>query len=510
MDRIPEYSPEQLLKELQKTIIGQNDFLKTICTAVWQHDLRYRYNLRSNMDLQGPKQNILVLEASGTGKTKSIQKLAEILDLPVIFENASELRGVGWRGTNVSSIVVRALKAAGNDEKKACYTIVVLDEIDKVFVSQVTDSTFLPTNSLLTIMGGSIVTHTESNRTTTLDSSNMLFFCLGAFDGLGEIIQKRISGQSSIGFGREYKDLPEKDIFKLASKEDLHQYGIPWEFLGRISLVPTTNDLSIDALMHILTNSQASPIKQYDNLLFSSIGVHVGISNDAARHIAGAAKRSRMGARELHQIVAEALAPAVYAIGRDSQIVGITLDLDPNGTLVPLRKKGRRPVLIQGHDDLQNSAMCLLSDSEKENLQSVPVPFSYTEDKADIKDHIINCCLDIQEKFEDVPWRPISQIHSEQDLASAMCVLATVLCTQLLTTDKQNLTMYDLFDTANRISPSEISQDNEIQPLNLLRKEFLDRALEHSLKWRKSAKIAKKMITTYASLSSYETKYEKH
>lgn len=150
-----------------------------------------------------------------------------------------------------------------------------------------TDQSFHLVNNLLTFIGGSVVTHTDNKTTCPLDTSSMLFICLGAFSGLGEIIQKRISGETTIGFSASgYKEAPNEDLFKQVTKEDLHEYRISWEFLGRIPLVTSTNGLSTADYKRILTDSMTSPIQQYDDMLFESIGVHVSISEVAADYIA--------------------------------------------------------------------------------------------------------------------------------------------------------------------------------------------------------------------------------
>lgn len=189
-----------LVKELQKTVIGQDAWLETLCTSAWMHNLKYKHFLETGEIISQPKLNILCIGKSGTGKTLAVQTLAKLLDLPVVIEDASALRGAGWRGTSVTSIIVHALEAAGEDENKARHSIIVLDEFDKIFCSQVADQSFYPTSNLLTFIGGNIVTHSDNKLNCSLDTSSMLFVCLGAFSGLEKIIQKRLSGDTVIGF----------------------------------------------------------------------------------------------------------------------------------------------------------------------------------------------------------------------------------------------------------------------------------------------------------------------
>lgn len=181
---------KDLVKKLQKTVIGQDAWLETLCTSAWIHNLKYKHFLDIGKAISQPKLNILCIGKSDSGKTLTIQTLAKLLDLPVVIEDTSALRGAGWRGTNVSSIIVHTLEATGNDDAKARHTVVVLNEFDKIFHFQVSDQSFHPVNNLLTFIGGSVVTHSDNKLNCSLDTSSMLFICLGAFSGLDEIINR--------------------------------------------------------------------------------------------------------------------------------------------------------------------------------------------------------------------------------------------------------------------------------------------------------------------------------
>ena len=498
-------TPEQLVRQVKQTVIGQDNYIQDICTAVWMHSLRYTHFIRTGEAISHPKHNVLCLGRSGTGKTLAIQTLGKILDIPVLIEDASSLRGSGWKGNSVSSMIPRIIELSGNDGDKARFTIVCLDEFDKIFQCQVTDKSFSPVNNLLTFMGGALITHSESNNNTaSLDTSDLLFICLGAFDGLKEIIQKRLSGRSGIGFGSDgYREPPEKDIFQLATKDDLSQYGIPWEMLGRLSLITTTKDRSIEDLKHILTSSEMSPIKQHDDLLHRSIHAHVGISDAAASHIAQIAHDSHMGAREMGRIVSEALMPAIYNIGNDNSVAGITLDVGQDGLFVSYQK-GARPVPSPKEQaDSQEDRPGMLTEIDLDILQSVP--FSCKTDQ----NSIIDYTMEIYNASEKVSWRPISQIHPKPLLASAMCILTASICTQLMNVENQNPTMYDLITVADSLSPAMVAYNPSVQPLNLMRQEFMGKALENSVNSSKAAEITKHMIRQYAHQRSYEAKYNR-
>lgn len=350
-----------------------------------------------------------------------------------------------------------------------------------------------------------MITHTESSNTTTsLDTSNLLFICLGAFDGLAEIIKKRLSGKSGIGFGSErYQEVPDKDIFRSVTKDDLNQYGIPWEMLGRLSMITTTNDLTKNNLKHILTDSRSSIIKQYDDLLYRSIHAHVSISDAAASHIAQTAHDTRMGVREMDRIVSEALMPAVFTLGNNNKITGITLDVGADSLFISTQI-GKRPVPPpKEHHVRPTNGTNLLSEIDIDILQSVP--FSCADDR----DSIVNYALDIHDASENVRWRPISQIHPKPILSSAMCILVAYICTQLLDVKDHDPTMYNLLTITDNISPAMVAHDTSGQPLNLIRKEFMDKALSNPTNLSKATQIAKHMIRQYAHKYSYDAKYSK-
>lgn len=487
-------TPKQLSDRLRETVIGQDSWLDTLCSAAWVHNLRYQRFIATGEAISQPKTNILCLGQSGTGKTLALQTLAKILDLPIVTEDASALRGAGWKGTNVTSIVAHALEAAGGDDARARHTIVVLDEFDKIFHSEVTDQSFHPVNNLLTLIGGSVVTHSDNKMTCSLDTSSMLFICLGAFAGLDEIIQKRISGKTTIGFGASgYTEAPKEDLFKQVTKEDLREYGISWEFLGRIPLITATNKLTTADYKRILTDSLASPIQQYDDLLSKAIGVHVSISGTAAEHIAQQASGSQMGARGLSQIVTELLTPAIYNIGNDSSIAKITLDLNQNGLYID-QQQGPRPVK---EDHRQHAPDPLAPINCADTLGSVP--FGCIPDWNEVTLY----SLQIQKASEDVRWKSLSQLYPKEEIDAAMCILQACICTQLMA-GEQEPTMLSLYQVVSDFSLSSAADSDGSRHLDRMRKEFSNMALRHTPNLAKAINIVQYMIKEYAFTCSHK------
>ena len=301
------FTPQTLFKELQKTIVGQDEYLKGISNAAFLHSLRYRHFTNTGNILEKPKQNLLVIGGSGTGKTLALQTLGSLLNLPVIIEDASMLTGEGWRGKSVSNICARVNSSTDRIEDKM-FSIIVFDEFDKICRSNrddhsgVASSGFLPLNNLLTFMAGGCITDKDSN--TFMDTSNFLIVCLGAFEGLDKIIEKRLTGARQIGFcGSRHEEPDVDDVMQYVTEDDLREYGIPVELLGRINLLTKTRTLNKEDLRRILTQSDASPIRQYNDLLSQTSDILVSISDAAIEHIANKAGESKEGARLLARMV---------------------------------------------------------------------------------------------------------------------------------------------------------------------------------------------------------------
>lgn len=481
MYEINTQTPETLYKELKKTVIGQDEYLKDICTAAWMHNLRYQHFMITGETIDQPKQNILCLGPSGTGKTLAVQTIGKLLDLPVLIEDASALTGAGWKGNNVSSIVRRAMRTA-KDDAEAVFSIVCLDEIDKVFKSRVSENSFLPLDNLLTFLSGGVITHTENgNQNISLDTSYMLVICMGAFEGLDKIIQKRLYGSNSIGFSAvDHEQLPEKDLIESVTEADLHEYGIPTEFMGRISLITKTKPFSIDTYRKILTNSKASPIQQY-NMLLNPIGVHVSISDAAIDHAAQQAQQSQTGARQLARIVTEALQPAIYKTGSDESIDSIMLDVTNGRLTVKHTYNGRPERQWRGQGDIYR-----LGDIERDILYSVP--FECEDNRGSI--------LMYAEQIKKPSRSKLIGLPENQEAVT--CVIATAICSQLLDQENNTRTMLTLYKKIDVLSQDAIPDKHH--PLAQMYDEYLHKAIDYSGDFGDSKRIAKYMLLDYCKV----------
>lgn len=471
-------TPQTIFQQLQKTIVGQEEYLKALSNAAWLHQLKYQHFMDTANVFEKPKQNLLVIGNSGTGKTLAVQTLGKILNLPVIIEDASSLTGEGWRGKSVSNICERIHRATDKTEDKV-YSIICLDEIDKVFRSNRTnysgaaDSGFLPLNNLLTFLAGGMITCTDNNSKCSIDSSNFLVICLGAFDeDLPDIIKKRLTGTRQIGFcGKGHEEPDTDDLLQYVTEEDLHEYGIPWEFLGRLNLITKTRPLDVSDYRSILTQSDASPISQYNSLLSKTSGIRVSITNAAVTHIADKAAKSNEGARMLARIVSETLQPAISEIGQDQNIDGIEIDSNNNGLFT------RSEYDVLQKKDNTEPFICIGSD-----LSAVPIRCK--PNRGEI--------LLLTEKIKKSSQR--SWMLPEEYVSASACVLAAAICSLLLDTGDSDKNMLMLYNQIDYLS-ADCTQ-NQDSYLTQMMNEFIAKASK-DIAIEKAKTNAKQFITDY-------------
>ena len=322
--KIQNWTPQSLAAELRKNIIGQDNYLDDLCLSVWLHSLRIQAGSATGRRIRQPKMNLLVMGPSGSGKTSAVQKLAELLEIPLLIEDASHFTGSGWKGRDVSSIVVDIMEMGSEDPY---YTIVVLDEIDKMFLNTDGSSGFAAQNNLLRLMEGGIITHDEGTKSYSMETSGLLFICLGAFDGITDLVRKRLGASRRIGFGEDPgSGLSEEALLQQVTREDLKGYGLNQQFLGRIGLITATRKLDVPELETILTTSDGSILRQFDFLLSESMGTHLSITPAAIQEISKRAVEAGIGGRGLMTAVADAIRPGLVAAAEDRSVDRITVD----------------------------------------------------------------------------------------------------------------------------------------------------------------------------------------
>lgn len=384
-------TPALLEQELKKKIIGQDVYLHDLSTCIWLHNERRQYFLRTGKKISRPKYNLFVLGKSGMGKSSAIKAAADILGMTLVVEDASELRGAGWKGKQVSDIVYDIAKATLKRNKTLEeadeFAIVVLDEIDKVFEPRAKDRTFSPVANLLKFIEGTEISLGEGEKRMTLSTDNILFIGIGAFDGLDEIIKERMAPKR-LGFFTEEssRDLPDKDILKNVTTEDLHTYGVSEQLLGRFPIITVMNELTAADYENILLKSEISPVSELNNLLQKEEGVEISMTPDAAAHMAERITDRGIGARGLQSELVKVLKEPLYHLPDKRDVCEYRVDY--RDEIVVDEIVGNR-IRTQPRTPAERMVM---DQSDRENLGMVSIDYVNEDD--------ISIHLFVDEMFE--------------------------------------------------------------------------------------------------------------
>jgi ATP-dependent Clp protease ATP-binding subunit ClpX len=323
----PKYPrPKEIAEELDKYVVGQGRAKKALAVAVYNHYKRVGSRGKT-ADTEIQKGNILLLGPTGCGKTLLAQTLARKLDVPFAIADATTLTEAGYVGEDVESVIKALYRNAGGDVEKAARGIVCIDEIDKIARKGGGPSVTRDVSgegvqqALLKILEGKQATITPDgarNRPQQeliqIDTTDILFVCTGAFNGLEDIVRRRV-GERGLGFGAKLAERhDDKDELRsLARTEDLVKYGMIPEFMGRLPIIVSCDALAVDALTEVLWRPKNALVKQYERL-FELEGVKLRVAEDALRAIAEEAYRRKSGARGLRAIMEEVMLDVMYEL----------------------------------------------------------------------------------------------------------------------------------------------------------------------------------------------------
>lgn len=355
LKKIP--APHKIKATLDEYVIGQEHAKKVMSVAVYNHYKRVATDTMDEIDIE--KSNMLMIGPTGSGKTYLVKTLAKLLDVPLAIADATSLTEAGYIGDDIESVVSKLLAAADNDVEKAEHGIIFIDEIDKIAKKKNTNQRDVSGEAvqqgMLKLLEGSDVEVPVGANSknamvplTTVNTRNILFICGGAFPDLESIIKERLNKQASIGFYADLKDKYDNDphLLEKVTVDDIRNFGMIPEFIGRLPIIFTLEGLSEDMLVKILKEPKNAILKQYQKLLALD-EVKLEFDEGALHAIAAKAMEKKTGARALRAILEEYMLDIMYEIPKDDSIGEVVI------TRAYIEHTGGPQILLRGQEPYQ-------------------------------------------------------------------------------------------------------------------------------------------------------------